>query len=78
MKEMTLTLVYQVLQWFIVSSVLLGILSLLLLYCNLVLLIYHSPTSSRPLDTALIHAPLRLFFILPFMVLLANSTLYVS
>ena len=56
----------QVLQGFIASTVLLGLLVLILLYANVVLFIYHEPTFKRPLDMAFIHAPIRLFFILPF------------
>ena len=59
----------QVLQGFIASTVLLGLLVLILLYANVVLFIYHEPTFKRPLDMAFIHAPIRLFFILPFGVL---------
>ncbi|KAF5348795.1 hypothetical protein D9756_009786 [Leucocoprinus leucothites] len=58
-----------VMQWFFVSTILQGVLLLLLLYSNIALLVYHPPVSSRPFDTALIHAPLRFFFILPFMLL---------
>jgi len=55
-----------ILQWFIVSTVVLGILTVLLIYCNVVLLVYHKPTlAKRPFDVALIHAPIRLFLILP-------------
>jgi len=55
-----------VMQWFIASTVLLGILTVILIYCNVVLLVYHKPNlSKRPLDVVLIHAPLRLFLILP-------------
>ncbi|PBK84625.1 hypothetical protein ARMGADRAFT_1055522 [Armillaria gallica] len=52
------------LKWFLVSTILQGILLLLLLYSNVVLLIYHPPTSKRPFDTMLIHAPMRFFLIL--------------
>ncbi|TFK75661.1 hypothetical protein BDN72DRAFT_757465 [Pluteus cervinus] len=62
-----------VLQWFLVATILQGVLLLLLLYSNIALLIYHPPTSSRPFDTALIHAPLRFFFVLPFSILLPLS-----
>ncbi|KAL4067207.1 hypothetical protein V8B97DRAFT_1978669 [Scleroderma yunnanense] len=54
-----------VLQLFLASTILLGILILLLAYSNIALLIYHTPLISRPLDMALIHAPLRFFLILP-------------
>ncbi|KAK0484705.1 hypothetical protein IW261DRAFT_1458247 [Armillaria novae-zelandiae] len=52
------------LKWFLVSTILQGILLLLLLYSNVVLLIYHPPTSKRPFDTMLIHAPMRFFLVL--------------
>ncbi|KAI5120385.1 hypothetical protein M0805_000165 [Coniferiporia weirii] len=58
---------------FILSSVLLGILVILLIYSNIVLYVYHPPVSARPLDTAFIHAPLRLFLILPLTLLLPVS-----
>jgi len=54
-----------VMQAFLASTILLGILVVLLVYSNLNLLVYHAPTRSRPLDLALIHAPLRFFLILP-------------
>ena len=56
-------------QWFLVATILQGLLLILLLYSNIALLIYHPPDNSRPLDTALIHAPLRFFLILPFSIL---------
>ncbi|KAL9709364.1 hypothetical protein Ac2012v2_007720 [Leucoagaricus gongylophorus] len=59
----------KVMQWFLVSTILQGLLVLFLLYSNVALLVYHPPVSSRPFDTALIHAPLRFFFVLPFMLL---------
>jgi len=55
-------------QAFLLSTVLLGILLVLLIYANVVLLIYHPPTSSRPFDIALIHAPMRAFLLWPLMV----------
>ncbi|EKM75927.1 hypothetical protein AGABI1DRAFT_131825 [Agaricus bisporus var. burnettii JB137-S8] len=58
-----------VMEWFLIGTILQGILILLLLYSNMALLIYHPPVSSRPFDTALIHAPLRFFFVLPFSLL---------
>ncbi|KAG7442841.1 uncharacterized protein BT62DRAFT_359936 [Guyanagaster necrorhizus] len=51
-------------QWFLLSTILQGILLLLLLYSNVVLLIYHLPTAKRPFDTMLIHAPMRFFLVL--------------
>lgn len=56
-------------QWFLFATVLQGLLLLLLLYSNIALLIYHPPAASRPLDTALVHAPLRFFLILPLSIL---------
>ena len=56
-------------KWFLFATILQGLLLLLLLYSNIALLIYHPPDSSRPLDTALIHAPLRFFLILPLSIL---------
>ncbi|KAF6751667.1 hypothetical protein DFP72DRAFT_968340 [Ephemerocybe angulata] len=66
---MALWAISWVLQWWLASTILQGILLLLLFYSNLALLIYHPPESERPLDTALIHAPMRFFFILPFSIL---------
>ncbi|CDO75730.1 hypothetical protein BN946_scf184921.g6 [Trametes cinnabarina] len=54
-----------ILQAFLLSTICLGILLALLLYANVVLLIYHAPTSKRPLDIAFIHAPLRAFLLFP-------------
>ncbi|KAF9224660.1 hypothetical protein BS17DRAFT_780256 [Gyrodon lividus] len=54
-----------VLQWFLASTILLGIIVVLLVYSNVALLVYHAPTYSRPFDVALIHTPLRFFMILP-------------
>lgn len=58
------------------STVLLGILTLLLIYSNVVLIVYHVPTWHRPLDLSFIHAPVRLFLILPLSVLFPYSLLY--
>ncbi|KIM41533.1 hypothetical protein M413DRAFT_445516 [Hebeloma cylindrosporum] len=66
---MALWAISWVMQWFILSTVLQGILLLLLIFSNMALLIYHPPVSSRPLDTALIHAPLRFFLVLPLNIL---------
>ncbi|KAH7888259.1 hypothetical protein F5I97DRAFT_1866924 [Phlebopus sp. FC_14] len=62
-----------VLRLFLVSTILLGILILLLAYSNIALLVYHAPTPSRPLDMALIHAPLRFFLILPLSLMFPHS-----
>ncbi|KAF8964772.1 hypothetical protein BDZ97DRAFT_1659723 [Flammula alnicola] len=75
---MALWAIAWVMQWFLLSTILQGLLLLLLLFSNIALLIYHPPDSSRPLDTALIHAPLRFFLILPFGILFALSLLCVS
>ncbi|EIN14603.1 hypothetical protein PUNSTDRAFT_96574 [Punctularia strigosozonata HHB-11173 SS5] len=61
------------LQQFLVATVLVGITTLILLLSNLKLLWLYPPTNKRPIDTALIHAPLRLFLILPFGLLLWQS-----
>ncbi|EJD05318.1 uncharacterized protein FOMMEDRAFT_78728 [Fomitiporia mediterranea MF3/22] len=58
---------------FIISSILLGILIILLLYSNIVLNVYHPIALARPLDAAFIHAPIRLFLILPLTVLFPIS-----
>jgi len=62
---MALWAVSWVLQWFLLATILQGLLLLLLIYSNIALLIYHVPSRSRPFDTALIHAPMRFFLILP-------------
>ncbi|KAA1471944.1 hypothetical protein DENSPDRAFT_859225 [Dentipellis sp. KUC8613] len=62
-----------VFQLFLASTILLGLLVLLLIYANLVLLIYHPPTSQRPLDHLFIHVPVRLFLILPLSLLFPYS-----
>jgi len=63
-----------VMQWFLVSTILLGILLLILIYCNVVILIYHRPEiKKRPLDVAFIHAPLRFFLVLPLQVMFPYS-----
>lgn len=75
---MALWAISWVMQWFLLSTILQGILLLLLIFSNMVLLIYHPPASSRPLDTALIHAPLRFFLVLPLNVLFSLCLLYVQ
>ncbi|KAF5384065.1 hypothetical protein D9615_003245 [Tricholomella constricta] len=62
-----------VFQWFLFATILQGLLLLLLIYSNIALLVYHPPTSERPIDTALIHAPLRFFLALPFAILFPYS-----
>jgi len=61
---------------FLISTILLGILVLLLVYSNVVLIIYHRPTFKRPLDMAFIHAPIRLFLILPLALMFPYSLLW--
>ncbi|KAF8511317.1 hypothetical protein JB92DRAFT_2935233 [Gautieria morchelliformis] len=61
------------LKLFLPSTILLILLTLALLYSNIVLLIYHPPRRSRPFDTLLIHAPMRLFLLLPATLLLPQS-----
>ncbi|OSD08757.1 hypothetical protein PYCCODRAFT_1448904 [Trametes coccinea BRFM310] len=60
-------------QAFLLSTICLGILLALLLYANIVLLIYHAPTSQRPLDVAFIHAPVRAFLLFPMGVMFPYS-----
>ena len=67
----------QVLRMFLLSTILLGVIVLLLIYSNVALFVYHPPTYSRPFDMALIHAPLRFFMILPLSLLFPYSLLYV-
>ncbi|PCH36895.1 hypothetical protein WOLCODRAFT_109337 [Wolfiporia cocos MD-104 SS10] len=62
-----------VLQAFLVSTIMLGMLLVLLVYCNLVLLVYHRPNRSRPFDLLFIHAPVRAFMIWPLMVMFPYS-----
>jgi hypothetical protein len=65
-------------KFFLAATILAGLLLLLLIYANIVLLVYHKPTSARPFDTALIHAPMRFFLILPLEILFPISLLYVG
>ncbi|KLO15509.1 hypothetical protein SCHPADRAFT_914398 [Schizopora paradoxa] len=60
-------------QAFIISSILLGILVVLLLYPNIVLAVYHPSNYKRPLDALLIHFPIRAFLILPLTIMLPVS-----
>jgi hypothetical protein len=76
-STINLFILFQVMQLFLLATILQGLLLLLLLYSNITLLIYHPPDSSRPLDTALIHAPLRFFLILPLSILFPLSLLLV-
>lgn len=67
----------KIFSWFLLATIFQGLLLLLLLYSNIVLLIYHRPTSERPFDTMLIHAPLRFFLVLQIMLMFPLSLLYV-
>ncbi|KAL5520706.1 hypothetical protein ACEPAF_2708 [Sanghuangporus sanghuang] len=58
---------------FTLSSILIGILVILLLYSNIVLNVYHPIALARPFDTAFIHAPIRLFLNLPLTLLFPVS-----
>ena len=65
-------------QWFLAATILLGILLMVLIYCNVVILIYHRPEiKKRPLDVAFIHAPLRFFLVLPLQVMFPYALLLV-
>jgi len=66
---MALWAICWVMQWFLVASILQGILLVFLLYSSLALYIYHPVTRERPLDAALIHAPIRFFLALSMMLL---------
>ncbi|KAI0711377.1 hypothetical protein C8Q76DRAFT_56353 [Earliella scabrosa] len=70
---MALWAVTWILQAFLLSTICLGILMVLLFYANIVLLIYHQPSTKRPLSLAFIHAPMRAFFLLPFQVMFPYS-----
>ncbi|KAN0098090.1 hypothetical protein V8E55_002536 [Tylopilus felleus] len=70
---MALWAIAWVLRLFLLSTILLGILLLLLVYSNIALLVYHAPTYARLFDMALIHAPLRFFMILPLSLLFPYS-----
>ncbi|CCM01847.1 uncharacterized protein FIBRA_03917 [Fibroporia radiculosa] len=70
---MALWAIAWVLQAFLLSTIALGVLLVLLLYANLVLLVYHKPTGSRPFDVMFIHAPLRAFMLWPLMIMFPYS-----
>jgi len=63
---MAVNVVAFTLQWFIASLVFTSISLLLLLWIHITLYIY-PPHRSRPLDTAVIHTPLRLLLIITFL-----------
>jgi len=70
---MALWPIFFVLELWLVSTIILGALIATLIYANLVLLIYHAPISSRPLDTLFIHAPTRMLLLLPLNILFWQS-----
>ncbi|KAI0747003.1 hypothetical protein C8Q80DRAFT_1256602 [Daedaleopsis nitida] len=70
---MALWAISWILQAFLLSTICLGVLLVLLLYANIVLLIYHEPSTKRPLELAFIHAPLRAFMVLPLGVMFPYS-----
>lgn len=65
-------------QQFTLSTVILAVLAAVLLYTNIVLLIYHAPTRSRFLELIFVHAPSRLFLLLVVMLLLPESALIMA
>ena len=65
-------------KWFLIATILQGLLLLSLLYSNIVLLIYHPPTFKRPFDMTLIHAPMRFFLVLQIGLMFPLSLLYAS
>jgi hypothetical protein len=73
-----LTGLRQILELWLLSTIILGALIATLIYANLVLLIYHAPTSSRPLDSLFIHVPARMFLLLPLNILFWQSLLYME
>ncbi|CAK5267527.1 unnamed protein product [Mycena citricolor] len=75
---MALWAIAWVFEWFILATVFQGILLILLLYSNIALLTYHAPTTQRPFDMALIHAPLRFFFVVQFALMLPLNLLCVK
>jgi len=63
-----------VFKWFLASTILLGLLVVLLIYPNVAILITHPPElRKRPFDVMFIHAPLRFFLVLPLTVMLPYS-----
>jgi len=63
-----------VFEWFLASTILLGILVVLLVYPNVAILMTHPPeVKKRPFDVAFIHAPLRFFLVLPLTVMFPYS-----
>lgn len=70
---MALWPIFFILELWLLSTIILGALIATLIYANLVLLIYHAPTSSRPLDSLFIHVPARMFLLLPLNILFWQS-----
>lgn len=64
-------------QWFLIASILQGVMLLLLAYSVIVLYIYHAATSEHPLDTAFIHAPIRFFLVLTMLLTFPYCLLFV-
>jgi len=65
--------IFFALQLWLLSTITLGFLIATLVYANIVLMIYHPPVSTRPLDTLFIHVPTRLFLLLPLNLLFWQS-----
>lgn len=61
--------IFFILKLWLLSTILMGALIVILIYANLLLLIYHAPTSARPLDSLFIHVPVRMFLLLPLNIL---------
>jgi len=70
---MALWPIFFVLELWLASTIILGALIATLVYANIVLLIYHAPVSSRPLDMIFIHAPARMLLLLPLNILFWQS-----
>jgi len=65
--------IFFTLEFWLVSTIILGALIITLIYANIVLLVYHAPVNSRPLDTLFIHAPARMMLLLPLNILFWQS-----
>ncbi|KAF9485692.1 hypothetical protein BDN70DRAFT_871014 [Pholiota conissans] len=70
---MALWAIAWVMRWFLLATILQGLILLLLLFSNVALFIYHPPEHARPLGIAFVHAPLRFFLVLPFSILFELS-----
>jgi hypothetical protein len=62
-------------RWFLVATILQGLILLALLFANFALFVYHPPEHSGLLSIAFVHAPLRFFLVLPFSILFEISLL---